>query len=741
MLQKQIIELVERFASLSESPINHFELHDQKFRFNDRYEDSFHSFYTQLMDVAEFGHFHFEAKYSSVSDFNLILNKLPFPIIVFKKSSSGLIPMVIKHRATQEIEVVVFEEGGSKDLLYLDESKFFLDLKTYEELKVQNAFNPEMYPLGLESMEENGIIYLAGFNAISEPIKVAEGEKIAPFKRLLNLLKEEKKDIYILYFFAIMIALVNLTLPLGIQAIVGLMSGGLLLESVFVLMILVIVATMVAGWLQVQQLGMVEVLQQRLFAKTAFDFAYRIPRLKIEKIKGQFAPELVNRFFDVLTVQKSLPKLLIDFTSGIIQIIFGLLLLSFYHPYFILFGILVIIVILLVFYTTSAKGLETSIYESKYKYKVVYWLEELGRSLQSFKLAGDARLPLNKADRLLEKYLGYRKKHFKILVRQFSAIIAFKTIITAGLLILGGSLVFNEQINLGQFVASEIIIVLVINSVEKLIGSLSVVYDMLTALDKIGHVTDLEMESNAGRDVKDLNVEEKFEIRVNNLAYKYNDSLSNCYSGINFSISKGEKICVTGFNDSGKTSLVKTIAGLYQNYEGLISLNGVSLRELNINSYRSAIGDNLNLQDVFEGTIEENITLSRPGILLKDIVLACNKAGLDPFIAKLKEGLQTSLLPAGENLPSNVVKRILLARSFVQKPQLVIIDEFFHNVHSVEKSMLIDTILNEDFALLIVTTVPQIMEKCDRVLFMQDGKLIAEGTYQELSKLGLLPIK
>jgi ABC-type bacteriocin/lantibiotic exporter with double-glycine peptidase domain len=537
-----------------------------------------------------------------------------------------------------------------------------------------------------------------------------------------------------------MIALINLTLPLGIQAIIGLMSGGLLLESVFVLMVLVVTATVGAGWLQVQQLAMVEILQQRVFTKIAFDFAYRIPRLKLEKLKNEYMPELVNRFFDVLNVQKSLPKILIDFTSAIVQIIFGLLLLSFYHPYFILFGLLVILIIFFVFYFTSKKGLETSIYESKYKYKVVFWLEELGRAVQSFKLAGFANLPMHKTDRLLNKYIIYRKQHFAVLVRQFSAIIAFKTLITAGLLVLGGALVFNRQINLGQFVASEIIIVLVISSVEKLISSVAVVYDVLTALDKIGHVTDLEMENNSGREALDLDIDNKFELILENVSYKYKAARNYSYQNVSIQIKDKQKVCIAGFNDAGKSTLIKTIAGLYENYDGIIRLNGISIKEMNPYSYRDIIGDNLTLADVFEGTIEENITLGRNGILLKDILKVCEEVGLNQFIAGLEDGLQSHVLPSGSNFPSSAVKKILIARSLVKPPKLMLIDEFFHNVQSAEKIELIERLFKGDYAMFIVSSIPEVMKRSDLIYIMKDGKVLDSGSFEELTQRNVLPL-
>ncbi|OYU95579.1 MAG: hypothetical protein CFE21_10575 [Bacteroidetes bacterium B1(2017)] len=735
MYRKQIIDLIERYASSSNCPLNHFELHEQKFKYNDEYDDSFNSFYDQFLDVANFARFSFELRSASLAEFSALVQTLSFPLIVFKRGQKGLVPCILKHKRAGVFELVLDEAEGCKEMEITNLEELLALPKSMGELAAENGLGASNFA---NLPADSDLIFITGFK-ITHEAYVAGHAHATPMQRLFALLKSERKDIYTIYFFAIMIALVNLTLPLGIQAIVGLMSGGLLLESVLVLMVMVILATLVAGWLQVQQLGIVEVLQQRLFAKTAFDFSYRIPRFKLESLRNHYMPELINRFFDVLTVQKSFPKLLIDFTSAIIQILFGLLLLSFYHPYFILFGLMVVFVIFMVFYFTSQKGLETSIDESKYKYKVVYWLEELGRSIQSFKLAGNAYLPVNKTDKLLEKYIHYRRSHFSILVKQYSAVIAFKTIITAGLLILGGSLVFSEQINLGQFVASEIIIVLVINSVEKLIGSISVVYDMLTALDKIGHITDLEIETNAGREVSDVGIDSEFTLEAVNLSYKFAEANEYSYKDLNFSISKGEKVCVAGYNDAGKTTVAKTIAGLFYDYEGLLKLNGISIREFNINSYRGIIGDNLNLSDVFEGSIEENITLGRTGIQLKDIIKACHLAELDPFIATLKTGLQTLVQPSGSNLPSNVVKKILLARSFVQNPHLIIIDEFFHNVQSAEKLKLLDTLFAGNYAMLIVSTIEEVMKRSDKIIVMRSGSIVDMGTYSDLMSRNSLP--
>ena len=349
------------------------------------------------------------------------------------------------------------------------------------------------------------------------------GEMVPPVRRLFRLLSTERKDIVYILLYALFIGLVSLILPLGLQTTVELISGGVFFSSVYVLIGLVILGVLITGGLQVVQISLVEHLQRRIFAKAAFEFAYRIPRIKMESLMKSYAPELVNRFFDIITIQKGLPKLLIDFSSGAIQILFGLILLSLYHPFFVFFGLFLLLVLAVIFYTTGPRGLDSSISESKYKYKVVQWLEELARTINSFKLAGNTDLPIQKADYSVSNYLKYRKTHFSVLLTQYSFFVFFKVAVTGGLLIMGTILVINREITLGQFVASEVIIILVLNAVEKIIMYIDVVYDLLTAVDKVSHVTDLPLEKIGGIDFPRSYVSPSYSITTSKLRYTYKD--------------------------------------------------------------------------------------------------------------------------------------------------------------------------------------------------------------------------
>ena len=325
---------------------------------------------------------------------------------------------------------------------------------------------------------------------------------LSPWKRFVGLLSLERKDILQVFYYAIFGGVVSLSLPLGIQAIINLLQGAQISTSWIVLVILVTLGIAFTGVLQLMQIRIIEVIQQRIFTRASFEFTYRFPKIRSNQLRNYYPPELANRFFDTLAVQKGLSKILIEIPAAVLQIIFALILLSFYHPFFIIFGVLLLLLIYVVFKFTAQRGMLTSLEESKHKYRVAHWIQEVARAVMSFKVSGKTNLALTKNDELVTDYLNARESHFKVLLTQFMHMIGFKIIVTAGLLIVGGILVLNQEMNIGQFVAAEIIIILVIGSVEKIMIGLESFYDVLTSLEKIGQIVDKNLESRNGEKIR-----------------------------------------------------------------------------------------------------------------------------------------------------------------------------------------------------------------------------------------------
>ena len=555
-----------------------------------------------------------------------------------------------------------------------------------------------------------------------------EENSITPLQRFFALLKPESRDVYNVYFYAAFNGLLYLSLPLGIQAIINIIMAGQLTSSWVLLVALVIGGVLLTGVLQVIQLRVTEGLQQRIFTKASFEFAYRIPRLKLEAIDKYYVPELLNRFFDTVTVQKGLSKILIDFSTASLQVVFGLMLLSFYHPLFIIFGLILMGMIYLILRFTAPRGLRTSLNESRHKYEVAHWLEEVGRTLVTFKLAGKTTMPLEKTDDLVGAYLKARKSHFKVLVYQLISIVGFKTLVTAGLLIMGSVLVINQQINLGQFVAAEIVILLIMNSVEKIIVTTESIYDVLTALEKIGTVTDLPLDSIEGADLVKNGSKNGLRIEVNNLTYKFPEATRPTLRNINLIIESGERICISGFSNSGKSTLLALLSGAYTDFEGTISYNGIPIGNINLESLRGVIGDSLHQEKLLKGTILENITLGRPGISMDRVIKAAGLVLLDHTVKSMKDGYNTLINPEGKNLSESLISKIILARSLVIESQLVLISDHLDSLEKNELQKIISNLIEQHDppTMVIISNRPEVAAKCDRIIFMNNGEIFQD---------------
>lgn len=552
-----------------------------------------------------------------------------------------------------------------------------------------------------------------------------------PLQRFLRLLSVDSREIGYLYIYSIFNGLINLSLPLGIQAIIGIIAGGQISASWNMLVIIVTVGIIISGGLQIMQLAISEILQQRIFVKASLEFAFRIPRLRLETLDKQYLPELMNRFFDTLSLQKGLSKVLLDFSASALQIIFGLIVISFYHPFFIFFSVMVLGALLLLLYVIAPQGLQTSLKESSYKYEVAHWLEEVARTLNTFKLHGDSRLPMDNTDAIVVKYLQARKKHFGILMLQYAGAIGFKTIITAGLLVLGSLLVINNQINIGQFVASEIIIILIMNSAEKLVLSMEVIYDVLTAVEKLAIVTDLPLENNDGIDFNKVDTGKGITLQVNNLSYRYPHAEGYILKNLNFNIASGERICISGYNNSGKSTLSQVLASLYTHYEGTVTYNGVPVKNLNTSSLRTKIGDYCPQEEIFMGTILDNITMGNTQIDMKQVIATAEIFGLADFVKNLPEGYLTHITPEGRTLPKSVVKKIILTRSVITQPRLLIMENPTEELEAAEQTRILQYLIHpqHNWTLVLVSNSAKIAEVCQRIIVMKNGEIIDTSTY------------
>ena len=545
-------------------------------------------------------------------------------------------------------------------------------------------------------------------------------------QRYINLLKLDKKDIYQVIFYAIFAGIVSLSLPLGIQAIINLIQGGRISFSWILLIVLVIIGVALVGILSLMQLRITENIQQKIFIRSSFEFAAKFPQIKPNELYNNYPPDLANRFFDTINIQKGTSKILTDFSSALLQIVFGILLLSIYHPFFIIFGFLLFILLYSIFRYSFLPGLNSSLQESKFKYKVASWIQEIARNNVSFKRKHSNDFALHKNDELVMEYLGFRESHFAVLKRQFKQLILFKVIITAGLLSIGGYLVLQQQMNIGQFVAAEIIILMVLGSVEKIILGLETLYDVLTSVEKIGQFTDLELED------KSSHVDKKacfnnLVLELKNVYFSFPDSNENILKDISITINQGDKIFVDGGNASGKTTLIKILSGLLNPSSGMFYVNDDTFKKIDLEQYRTQIGTIVTGETPFEGTILENITFNDPNISGEQIKWVIEKVKLIDYIKSLPDGLDTKIFPEGQQLSSSNAQKIVLARNIINKPKLLFFEDALDKMDEDITEEIIDFIMDsKDWSVIVSSKNKYWKTKAQRIITVKKGKIISD---------------
>jgi len=542
-----------------------------------------------------------------------------------------------------------------------------------------------------------------------------------PLKRIAQLVNLHKKEVISIYLFSMLSGLINLSLPLGVQTIIGLVMGATMVSSIYVLISLVVLGVFLVGLLQLNQMKIIETIQQRVFANYAYAFADTIPRLDLKAMDHYFIPEKVNRFFDTINIQKGFAKLLLDIPMASVQILFGILLLSLYHPLFIVLGIFLIILLGLIFNLTSKKGISTSIEESNYKYQLVGFFTEMGRTLKSFKFTQGSDLNLEKTNAHTRGYLEARTQHFHVLLFQYKTLIFFKVSLTILTLTLGTYLLIDQQLNIGEFIAAEIVILMVIGAVEKLITSLDSAYDVITGLEKIASVTESPVEKSGQLP---LDIQRGMDIEMAGFSFAF-DPDKKLLDSISLRIKPGQKVSITGPEGSGKSILLRMLTGNYQDFQGSFQINHFPIQNYSLESLRKHTGILLQGQEIFGGTLWENISLGQKDISPEMILQVAKELQFDNLLSSFPNGFQTQIEPIGKKTPHTIIWKILLLRALCGNKKLLLLEEPWagldaHSKESVKKYLLSRP---ADTTVIVVTDDADFNRLTDQQINLRHGKI------------------
>ncbi|MFM8177692.1 MAG: peptidase domain-containing ABC transporter [Candidatus Kapaibacterium sp.] len=547
--------------------------------------------------------------------------------------------------------------------------------------------------------------------------------------RLWHFLLHEKKDLVVVFGYSVIMGLLSLALPLASQSLVNAVSLGIYTTQLTVLCVGVAIGLLILGVFQILELTVVDILRRRIFLRAAFDVAQSLSRVTLRSLEGEYPPELVNRFFDVTTITKTLSKFLLDGISAVLVAGIGLILLAVYHPFFLLFDIFLIGFVVLLVIILGRGGVRTSIEESRQKYEVAHWLEEIARCLPAFKMSSRRDFAHEYMNGIAEQYVRAHRAHFIVIARQIAGSVVFRTVATVGVLGLGGVLVIDRQLSLGQLVAAELVVVTLLASVEKLIAQFEDFYDLLTGIDKLSSLTDRERERIDGSVVRMHGA--PLEVRLHACSFTYARG-RKIFDGLSMHIPAGARLSVIGENGSGKSTLTELLAGLHEVQGGTMEFNGRDTRSLTLTSIRDAVAVFTRDNNVFAGTIRDNICLGRP-CTHEHMQWVLEMSGLTEDVRGLRDGINTWLQSDGMNVPQSLMRRIVIARCVVGRPGLLVLAEGFHGLELATKTNIVDRIYAErSWTILDMSRDEYLLRRSERVYGLAGGRIAEEGSVKDL---------
>lgn len=535
----------------------------------------------------------------------------------------------------------------------------------------------------------------------------------SPLSRLLGLLRPEARDIWMVVTYAIGVGVLSLAVPITAMAVVNTTALATLVQQLLILCLALLVSLGLAAILRVLQAVVVEYLQQRIFVRVVGDLSHRLPRIDVKAFDRQHGPELVNRFFDVLTVQKAGATLLLDGVTLVLQMVIGLALLAFYHQILLGFDLALVAGLLFIVFVLGRGAVSSSIRESRAKYGVASWMEEMARHPVAFKLNGGPHFARERADLLARQYLLARQSHFRVLLRQFAFAFGMQVLASTILLGMGGYLVIDGQMTLGQLVAAQIVVSLVVDSFTKLGKQMESYYDLLAAVDKLGHLTDLPLEREGG--VAHQARSKGAAVRIHNVSFTYSEGHRKVLNDLQLSIEPGERIALVGPNGAGKSTLVDLLFGLRQPTQGHLEIDGMDLRDLRLESLREHIAVVKGIE-IFEGSILENIRMGRENLAVANVRQALESVGLLDDVLDLPGGLHTPLGTGGSPLSLGQAERLMLARAIAGGPRLLVVDEVLDDMDQEVRHEVLPAILGSEarWTLLVVTHSQEVARLCGR---------------------------
>lgn len=537
--------------------------------------------------------------------------------------------------------------------------------------------------------------------------------------RLTLLLRLERKILALIISYALAIGLFSLIVPLTVQELVNTFAYAVQPVMLVTLTGIMALTLVFIGGLKVLQTRSLEILVQRLYTRIALAFTQQLPRFKDES----FSPRYANYFFEAEFMPRALVAMLVELINVGVGGMVGMTLLVFYHPYFLIYNFLLCAGFMTAIAVLSQGGLRITMKVSDLHYQTVNWLQDIADNMAHLKATVSAPLLVKHTDELVHAYVKARKTRSDILHRQYKGAMVWQALGHSGLIGIAGWLLSIGQITLGQFVASEVVVGTLMVGFDTVARRVYAMFYVFTSLSELAfafsHPKDME-STKVSVPLPDPTLH-GVRVTCNNVSFSYPNADAPLFRDFNMEVAPGEKVAIFSNSSKGKTTLSRVLAGLYTPTAGVVRYNGVDLRDLDMDSINACRGLILDSQlSLFEGTLEENITLGRPSITYEDLRWALRFVDLEEEVDAMPLGLKSPVRGRGKSYSSGQILRILVARAIITRPQILILDGTLHSMQPATREVILRRLCSkeEPWSVIFVSNDPSLKAHVDRRLVL-----------------------
>jgi len=482
-----------------------------------------------------------------------------------------------------------------------------------------------------------------------------------------------ERDFYVLaIIYGLGISALSLALPISVQMLVNTIANTALATPLVVLSITLFALLLAAGLLSALRIHLMDLFSRRFYARMVSEIALRAIYALNPFFQDINKGALFNRYFDILIVHKTVPYLLVGGFTTVLQAAFGFILVSLYHPLFLAFVLVLIILLWVIWLIWGPRAIRSAVEVSHHKHATAAWLEGLGASNGFFKSERHIREALTRTDEATAEYIDRHRRHFRHHFAQTLCFLVLYASASAGLLGLGGWLVIQGELSLGQLVAAEVVLSVAFYGVTQLGTYLAYFYELCGALDELGLFYDVEQEEPSG----------ELSHFDGNGAIDFVQARGDArghQATLNFSIAAGARIYAKMENPGIQRELTNFLKRLDSPSTGYVALGGRDVETIQAYELRQHVIV-LDRPNAIELSIREYLNLSARNSPSSNLLQAIRTAGLDTTITQLPDGLDTRIASTGWPLTITETMQMKLAAALIARPRVLVLGELYDTI-------------------------------------------------------------